>query len=125
MAGTADVIRGLSSFLGVHYPVLVPNQKGLDMLHALLSQNHDDGKLAPPIDEISVFTAATDAFNRANLNMTTAESLSRLAPVIRNAQDMGLRVRGYVSVVISCPFSGKTDPRKVAEVSKELIDMVS
>jgi len=120
MAGTADVLKGLKLYPGVHYPVLVPNLRGLQDLFALLDAYPSD----PPLtDEISVFTAATDAFTRANLNCTIAESLERLSNVTRAALDRGLRVRGYVSVVIACPYSGKTDYKRVKEVAKELMEM--
>jgi hydroxymethylglutaryl-CoA lyase len=121
MAGTADVITSMERLQGVHYPVLVPNNKGLDALFEVLSTN---ASMQPPAsDEISIFTAATDAFTKANTNTTISESLIRLAPVAQAALDRGLRVRGYVSVVIACPYSGKVDYRKVREVSKELLDM--
>jgi len=77
----------------------------------------------PPIDEIAVFTAATDAFSLANTNATVADSLKRLEPVVRGALDKGIRVRGYVSVVITCPFGGKADHRRVRDVTRELLDM--
>lgn len=120
MAGTSDVISQMNRIAGVHYPVLVPNQKGLDNLTRLLEER----PTSPPLtDEISIFTAATDAFTQANLNTTTKESLKRLAPVTRSALDKGLRVRGYVSVVIACPYSGLVDYGRVREVAKELIEM--
>lgn len=114
MAGTAEVLAQINQVQGVHYPVLVPNQKGLDIL---LSTS------ASRTDEISIFTAATDAFTTANLNTTVAESLARFASVARAALDRGLRVRGYVSVVIACPFSGFVDPKAVRDVAKELVEM--
>ena len=81
MGGTADVLQGIDHLPGVHYSVLVPNQRGLDDLFALLDAR-------PTLtDEISIFTAATDAFNQANLNCTTAESLKKLIPVAQAAQD--------------------------------------
>ncbi|KAG6817122.1 hypothetical protein H0H93_007509 [Arthromyces matolae] len=120
MAGTAEVISKMERLPGVRYPVLVPNQRGLDNLFALL----DETKFTPPVtDEISIFTAATDAFTRANLNMTISESLQRLEPVARAALDQGLRVRGYVSVVIACPYTGLVDFGRVREVTKALRDM--
>ncbi|KAF8056926.1 hypothetical protein FPV67DRAFT_1430967 [Lyophyllum atratum] len=120
MGGTSEVITKMERLPGVHYAVLVPNKKGLDNLFALL----DETKLSPPVsDEISIFTAATDAFTRANLNATTAESLLRLEPVARAALDRGLRVRGYVSVAIACPYSGPVDFKRVREVAKALADM--
>jgi len=138
MAGTAEVITRMDRLPGVHYPgqsykqhtsalysrihvVLVPNTKGLDSLTYVLSANPT--LQPPPSDEISIFTAATDAFTKANLNTTVHESLTRLAAVTRSALDQGLRVRGYVSVVVMCPFSGKVDYRRVREVAKELLDM--
>ena len=119
MAGTADVLKGINRLEGVHYPVLVPNQKGLDDLVALLEANPS----TPLTDEVSVFTAATDAFTRANLNCTVAQSLEKLSQVTRAALDKKLRVRGYVSVVIACPFSGRVNYERVREVAKELMEM--
>lgn len=120
MAGTAEVISQIERLPGVHYAVLVPNKKGLDNLFTVLSGAHST---PPPSDEISIFTAATDAFTRANLNTTTAESLTRLEPVARAALDRGLRVRGYVSVAIACPYSGQVDYKRVREVAEALINM--
>lgn len=121
MAGTAEVISRMDRHAGNHYPVLVPNMKGLEILFDLLSK---DPSPSPQVtDEIAIFTAATDAFSKANTNCTVAESLERLEPVAQKALEQGLRVRGYVSVVVSCPYSGKVDPQKVKEVSKALLDM--
>lgn len=120
MAGTAEVITRMERLPGVHYPVLVPNQKGLDNLNEVLKNNSTG---PPPSDEIAIFTAATDAFAKANLNTSVAESLSRLASVTRAALDTGLRVRGYVSVVIACPYTGQVDYTRVKDVTKELIEM--
>lgn len=109
---------------GVHYPVLVPNSRGLEDLLALLSSHSkSDSSSPPPTDEIAVFTAATDAFCRANTNCTVRESLERLTPVAERAAAAGLRVRGYVSVVISCPYSGRVDYKRVRDVSRALLDM--
>lgn len=111
---------------GVHYPVLVPNQRGLDNLSALLSEYASSplsARQPPPTDEIAIFTAASDAFCQANTNTTIAGSLERLAPVARAALDRGLRVRGYVSVVITCPYSGHVDAKKVREVTEALLAM--
>jgi hydroxymethylglutaryl-CoA lyase len=120
MGGTAEVLSKMERLPTVHYTVLVPNQKGFDNLSTLLSST----PVTPPLsDEIAIFTAATDAFCRANTNTTIAESLVRLEPVARAALDKGLRVRGYVSVVIACPYSGKVDFGRVRDVAKALIDM--
>ncbi|RPD55409.1 aldolase [Lentinus tigrinus ALCF2SS1-6] len=77
----------------------------------------------PYTDEIAVFTAATDAFSKANTNCTVAESLERLEVITKRATKEALRMRGYVSVVIDCPYSGKVDPVKVKHVSHALLDM--
>lgn len=119
MAGTVDVLRGIEQRAGVHYAVLVPNQRGFEDLLALLAAH--EGR--PLTDEISVFVAATDAFSRANLNCTVAESLARIKPVVGKAREKGLRVRGYVSIVVECPYSGKVDRRRVREVARELKEM--
>lgn len=95
MAGTSEVLRQMERLQGVHYPVLVPNKRGLDDLFALLDST--SGESVPLTDEIAVFTAATDAFCKANTNCTIAESLERLTPVVTLAKDRGLRVRGYAS----------------------------
>ncbi|KAJ7056698.1 hypothetical protein C8F01DRAFT_992836 [Mycena amicta] len=118
MAGTDTVLTSLPA-LPVRLPVLVPNQKGLDAVLGLLERHPH---LAPSL-EISVFTAATDAFTRANLNCSIAESLQRLEPVVRGATDKGLRVRGYVSVVVACPYTGNVDYSEVRRVSETLVGM--
>jgi len=76
-----------------------------------------------PVTEVATFTSATDAFSLANTNVSISDSLTRLAPVARAALDAGLRVRGYASVVVTCPYSGRVDPRRVRDVSKELMQM--
>ncbi|KAL4072163.1 hypothetical protein J3A83DRAFT_4358423 [Scleroderma citrinum] len=118
MAGTAEVLSLIEPVPNTNYSVLVPTQKYLDDVLALLS-----GSSPPPITEVAVFTSATDAFAKANTNVTIAESLARLAPVVRSALGAGLKVRGYVSVIITCPYSGRVDPRRVRDVSRELLQM--
>ncbi|EJD02005.1 aldolase [Fomitiporia mediterranea MF3/22] len=122
MAGTADVLSQMERLPGVHYPVLVPNTRGLDDLLRLLASPSKPDTL-PRVNEIAVFSAATDAFSRANTNCTVKESLERLAPVVERAAAAGLRVRGYVSVVITCPYSGRADYKRVRDVSRALLDM--
>jgi len=119
MAGTAEIVTTMEKLPGVTYQVLVPNEKGLEKVVHLLATHASK----PPIDEIAVFTAATDAFSLANTNVTVAQSLKRLARVVQGALDKGIRVRGYVSVVIACPYSGKVDYNSVRDVTKELLDM--
>jgi hypothetical protein len=119
MAGTAEVVTSMDKLPGVTYQVLVPNEKGLESVLSLLAAHPDK----PPVDEIAVFTAATDAFSLANTNATVADSLKRLARVVQGALDKGIRVRGYVSVVITCPYGGKVDYGRVRDVTRELLDM--
>ncbi|KAG8735889.1 hypothetical protein FRC10_010031 [Ceratobasidium sp. 414] len=119
-AAGAKIIEA-GSFVSPKWVPQVPNMKGLDALLALLSQHPS---ASPSLtDEIAVFTAASDGFNKANTNSTVAESLVRLAPVVQRALENGLRVRGYVSAVISCPYDGETDPKKVRDVARELVQM--
>ena len=96
MAGTAEVIAKMERLPGNHYPVLVPNAKGLENLLELLAEHPPTPERPAPTDEIAVFTAATDEFCKANTNCTIAESLERLELVTRKALEHGLRVRGYV-----------------------------
>ncbi|TNC52992.1 hydroxymethylglutaryl-CoA lyase [Rubellimicrobium rubrum] len=93
------------------FVALVPNLRGYEAAHAAR------------VDEIAVFTAASEGFAKANLNCTIAESLDRLAPVVRAAHGDGLPVRGYVSVVTDCPFDGPTAPSAVGRVAAALRDM--
>lgn len=126
MAGTAEVLALIGSFPKTSYSVLVPNQKGLDDLLQILSASTSPNlhaKPPPPVTEVAIFTSATDAFSLANTNVSVSGSLERLAPVARRALDAGLKVRGYVSVVVTCPFSGRVDPRRVRDVSRELVQM--
>ena len=111
MADTAAVLAGIMRRPGVSYPVLVPNMKGLE------------GALAAGVTEIAVFGAASETFSQKNINCSIAESLDRFAPVCESALAHGLRVRGYVSCVLGCPYEGKVDAATVADVSRRLFDL--
>ena len=108
MADTAEVLAALRRRPGVRYPVLVPNLKGLERA------------LAAGVEEIAVFGAASETFTQRNINCSIAESLERFAPVCRQALAAGLRVRGYVSCVLGCPYEGAVPVEKVAEVAAAL-----
>ncbi|KAG8733499.1 hypothetical protein FRC11_005670 [Ceratobasidium sp. 423] len=97
--------------------------KGLDTLLELLATTKLESTAQPLTNEIAVFTAASDGFNKVNTNATVKESLERLAPVVKKALENNLHVRGYVSTVISCPYDGVTDPKRVRDVTKELVQM--
>jgi hydroxymethylglutaryl-CoA lyase len=111
MADTDKVMAAIRRRPGVSYPVLVPNMKGLE------------GAMAAGAQEVAVFAAATESFSRRNTNCTIAQSLERFAPVCRTALDAGLKVRGYVSVVLGCPFEGEVEPGAVANVADKLYQL--
>lgn len=111
MAGSAEVYAKIEQQPDVSYPALVPNLKGFE------------AALAAGVKEIAVFAAASEAFSQKNINCSVAESLERFKPVMSEAKQHGIAVRGYVSCVISCPYDGSTSPEKVAQVAKALLDM--
>lgn len=111
MADSREVMAGIERRNGVIYAALTPNLKGFE------------GALASGVDEVAVFTAASEAFTQKNINCSIAESLSRFTPVIEAARANGIRVRGYVSTVLGCPYAGDIPPAQVAAVSRELLDM--
>src|SRR6185437_6550829 len=108
MADTAVVLAGLRRKAGVSYPVLVPNMKGFEAARA------------SDVQEIAVFAAASESFSRRNINCSIAESLERFAPVTAAARQHGLRVRGYISCVVDCPYEGPVAPAAVADVAAKL-----
>jgi len=111
MADNAEVMAGIRRKPGVAYPVLVPNLKGFE------------AALAAGAEEVAVFAAASEAFSRKNINCSIAESLARFEPVVRAAQQHGIRVRGYISCVAGCPYQGAVAPAAVAEVAAQLYRM--
>lgn len=108
----------------VAYSFLAPNEKGLQNALAVLRDHpQPDPTYIKPI-ELSVFAAATESFSQKNLNCSIAESLLKFQQVIKGAKDEGLQVRAYISVVLGCPFEGyNVDPRKVAEIACDLMEM--
>jgi len=108
MADAAEVYAGIDKRPGIAYPVLVPNLQGYERARAV------------GVEEIAVFTAASEAFNQTNINASIAESLARFAPVIAAAQADGVRVRGYVSTVLGCPYQGEVPLNDVVRVAKDL-----
>lgn len=111
MADTADVYRDIPKDPGVDYPVLVPNLKGLERA------------MEAGVRSISIFTAASDTFNKRNINMTIDESFMNFAPVMDRARAENLRVRGYVSCALGCPYEGEVPPERVLEVAARLLDI--
>jgi len=111
MADTAEVFANIPKDPGVEYPVLVPNGKGLDRA------------LEAGVTSISIFTAASETFNKRNINMSIDESFENYAPVAARAREHGVRVRGYVSTAFGCPYEGDVAPEKVLEVCARLLDL--
>lgn len=111
MADTAEVMAHIRRREDVSYPVLVPNMKGLE------------AAIAAQAGEIAVFGAASETFSRKNINCSIEESLDRFRPVCESALAHGMRVRGYISCVLGCPYEGDVAPEAVAGVASELLDM--
>ena len=110
MVGSDEVLRGVSHLPG-EFHVLVPNEKGYQAARAAGAK------------VVSVFAAASEGFSRANINCSIAESIERFKPVAARAKDDGIRVRGYVSCVLGCPFDGEVRPQAVADVARKLRDL--
>ncbi len=111
MADAAEVYAGLRRQPGVRYPVLVPNEQGYARARAV------------GVEEIAVFTAASEAFNQKNINASIAESLLRFEPVLEQARQDGVPVRGYVSTVLGCPYQGEVPVAAVVRVARALYEM--
>ena len=111
MADAAAVMAGIERRDGLAYPVLVPNEKGLE------------AALAANVTEVAVFAAASEAFSKKNINCTIKESLERFKPVMARAKDAAVKVRGYVSCVLGCPYQGEVAPAAVADVAWALFEM--
>jgi hydroxymethylglutaryl-CoA lyase len=111
MASSDQVLRGVGHVKGAEFHVLVPNEKGYDAARAADAQ------------VVSVFAAASEGFSRANINCSVAESIERFKPVLARAKAYGVRVRGYVSCVLGCPFDGEIKPKAVADLARRLWDL--
>jgi hydroxymethylglutaryl-CoA lyase len=108
MADAAEVYAGVAKREGVRYPVLVPNLQGYERARSV------------GVTEIAVFGAASEAFSKANINASIAESLERFAPVLDAAKRDGVAVRGYVSTVLGCPYQGEVPVAEVVRVATAL-----
>lgn len=111
MADSDQVFSQIERHPGVTYAALTPNLKGFERA------------LAVSADEVAVFAAASEAFSQKNLNCSIDASLERFAPVIEAARAAGIPVRGYISCVLGCPYSGAVDPKRVAAIAGELSAM--
>ncbi|MBO2560315.1 hydroxymethylglutaryl-CoA lyase [Shewanella algae] len=105
MADSGEVLRGISRRAGVCYSALTPNLKGLELA------------LDAGADEVAVFAAASEGFSQKNINCSIEESIARFEPLLSRAKEQGIRVRGYVSCVLGCPYDGEIAPAEVARVA--------
>lgn len=111
MTGSADVLNQIHHRNGVTFPVLVPNMKGFDEA------------VTAGAKEIAVFASASETFSQRNINCSIAESLQRFEPVVQAAQSIGIRVRGYVSCVLGCPYEGAVDFSAVSRLAANLYQL--
>lgn len=109
LADAAEVFAGIDKKPGVAYPVLVPNLQGYERAREV------------GVDEIAVFAAASEAFSRKNINASIDESIERFVPVIERARADGIKVRGYVSTVLGCPYQGEVPLADVVRVASKLL----
>jgi hydroxymethylglutaryl-CoA lyase len=108
LADAAEVFTGITKKPGVSYPVLVPNEQGYARARAVGAT------------EVAVFTAASEAFNQRNINASIDESIARFEPVLAAAKADGVKVRGYVSTVLGCPYQGEVPVADVVRVARRL-----
>jgi len=111
MADHTEVLERIRRKPGVSYPVLTPNLKGFEAARAAGAT------------EVAVFGAASESFSKKNINCSIAESLERFRPVVDAAIAADIKVRGYISCVVGCPYEGSVKPEMVAEVARALFDM--
>ncbi len=111
MADNAALMGAIERLPGVTYPVLTPNLKGLE------------SALAAGAQEVAVFGAASESFSQKNIHCSIANSLKRFEPVMAAARQAGVRVRGYVSCVLGCPYEGNIQPAAVAQTASALFEM--
>ena len=111
LADSDEVFRKIERMPHVVYSALVPNERGLERARAVAAQ------------KIAVFTAASETFAQRNIHATIRESIDRFVPVISGAKRGGMAVRGYISTVIFCPYEGRIEPTRSAEVMKRLLEL--
>jgi hydroxymethylglutaryl-CoA lyase len=111
LADAAEVFSGIEKLPHIAYPVLVPNLQGYQRA------------LAVGAKEVAIFTAASEAFNQKNINASIDESIERFIPVLEQAKTDGVKVRGYISTVLGCPYQGDVPMTEVVRVSKKLFDL--
>ncbi|RKT30425.1 hydroxymethylglutaryl-CoA lyase [Roseovarius halotolerans] len=111
MADSGEVLRRIRRAPGVSYAALTPNLRGFE------------DAMEAGADEVAIFGSASEGFSKANINASIEESLARFAPVMEAANAEGVRVRGYISCVVECPYDGPVAPEQVAQVAARLWSM--
>lgn len=111
MGDNAAVLQGIKRHPDAVYPVLTPNLQGFD------------AAVQAGATEVAIFGAASESFSRKNINCSIAESLKRFEPVVSAASALEIKVRGYVSCVVGCPYEGTVAPEQAAAVARTLFDM--
>ncbi len=111
LADHDDVCQAIQKPADVHFSALVPNERGMEQA------------LAAGLKEIAIFTAASEAFNQRNIHCSIAESIARFKPVMILAKQHRIRVRGYVSCVLGCPYEGQISPNKVVDITHQLMEI--
>tara|TARA_A200000113_G_scaffold216856_1_gene222663 strand:- start:4293 stop:5189 length:897 start_codon:yes stop_codon:yes gene_type:complete len=111
MANSGEVFKALNAREGIQYSALTPNLRGLE------------AAIESGVKEVAVFGAASESFSQKNINCSISESLKRFEAVFRMAKENDIKVRGYVSCVMGCPYEGEVAPEAVTKVSKSMIDM--
>ena len=110
MGDGAEVMAGIKRRPGVVYSALTPNLKGFE------------AAIASGVEEVAIFCAASEAFSHKNTNCSIAESFERFSPILAAAKSQNIRVRGYVSCVLGCPYQGEVDPHLVADLGAQLYE---
>lgn len=111
MAGSADIYQQIQQREGISYPALTPNMKGYE------------AAVSAGVKEVAIFGAASEAFSQKNINCSIDESLARFEPIMAQAKRDGVKVRGYVSCVLGCPYEGDVAVNKVVDVARKLYEM--
>ncbi|XP_059483864.1 hydroxymethylglutaryl-CoA lyase, mitochondrial [Neocloeon triangulifer] len=111
MADHVEVFKGITKVPDVSYPVLVPNLKGFE------------AAVSAGVEEIAIFGAASESFSKKNINCSISESIAHFGAVTQAAKEKGIKIRGYISCVVGCPYEGMVQPDVVAKLTRTLLDM--
>lgn len=111
LADNEAVFRTINKPAGIHFSALIPNEQGMEKA------------LDVGIQNIAIFTAASELFNQHNINCSIAESIARFTPVIALARAKQIHIRAYISCVLGCPYEGNISPKQVTQVAEQLVEL--